>query len=185
MPVHAPDEDTLNAAGGLRLNLGCGSDIRPGYINVDRVPHSGVDLVHDLDVVPYPWTENSVCEVLMRHSLEHVHDVTAVMNELWRILVPGGIVRIIVPHFTSCQALTHPEHRHAFSYNTLRAYTREAEEPYTDRYWKVLESDLWFPSRLLTRLFNRHKGFYTNTCLAYLLPASEVRFLLTPVKEMP
>jgi predicted SAM-dependent methyltransferase len=57
----------------MKLNLGCGSDYRQGYINVDRV--SGVaDVVHDLNVFPYPWSDNSVDEIVARHILEHLED---------------------------------------------------------------------------------------------------------------
>jgi hypothetical protein len=91
-------------------------------------------------------------------------------------------VTVSVPHFTSFQALTYPEQRHAFCYKSLRVYTPNVEVPYTSCHWNVLESEIVFTSHLSTRFFNQHKGFYTTTCLAYLLPASEIRFLFAPIK---
>lgn len=73
----------------MKLNLGCGNNYLKGYINVDRVPGIA-DLVYDLDEFPYPWPDNSVDEILMRHVLEHLQDIRKVMDELWRILKPGG-----------------------------------------------------------------------------------------------
>lgn len=97
----------------MKLNLGCGNNYLQGYINVDRVPGIA-DTVHDLDKIPYPWPDNSADEILMRHVLEHLQDVRKVMDELWRLLKPGGSLVLYVPHFSHFQALTHPEHRHAF-----------------------------------------------------------------------
>ena len=67
----------------IKLNLGCGSDYRRGYINADRV-RGRVDVVLDLNVLPYPFSDNTVDEILLRHVLEHVDDLRKVMDELWR-----------------------------------------------------------------------------------------------------
>jgi len=32
-----------------KLNLGCGTDIREGYINLDKKSIDGVDIVHDIE----------------------------------------------------------------------------------------------------------------------------------------
>ena len=55
---------------GLRLNLGCGMNRLDGYVNVDR--YGEPDLRHDLEVVPWPWPDDSVSEVLLKHVLEHL-----------------------------------------------------------------------------------------------------------------
>ncbi|MFN3704675.1 MAG: class I SAM-dependent methyltransferase [Thermoflexales bacterium] len=166
----------------MRLNLGCGNDYRQGYINVDRVP--GVaDIVHDLDEFPYPWPDHSVDEILMRHVLEHLQDIRKVMDELWRLLKPGGRLTIYVPHFSNFHALTHPEHRHAFHYNSFQIFTAQSGERYTDRLWNIEEVELGFGNLILRRFFNRHKYIYTTTILAYLFPAYEIKFFMTPLKQ--
>ena len=159
-------------------------DRRPGYLSVDRVPGEHVDIIHDLGCFPYPWADNSVEAILMRHVLEHVDDVRAVLDECWRILRPGGTLEIHVPHFSHFQAMTHPEHRHAFCYNSLAMFTANVGEPYTSRLWEQRSVELNFTSPILSRLFNRHKYFYTTTILAYLFPAYAIHFVLTPVKVM-
>ena len=35
-----------------KLNIGCGRDIRPGFINLDLVAAPGVNVVHNIE---YPW----------------------------------------------------------------------------------------------------------------------------------
>ena len=169
----------------LKLNLGCGSDYRPGYINVDRVT-SKVDVLHNLGDFPYPFEDNVASEILLFHALEHMREIKPVMDELWRILAPHGRLTIRVPHFTHFQALTHPEHYHAFHYNSLNMFTAGAREPYTDKLWQIWKSELHFDGlgqRLFENIFNNHKFIYTTTILAYLFPAHEIEFWLQPAKE--
>ncbi len=55
----------------MKLNLGCGDDIREGYTNVDfRQTHPSV-LQVDLSKFPWPFADNSVDEILMLDFLEH------------------------------------------------------------------------------------------------------------------
>ncbi len=87
-----------------RLNLGCGSDIRPGYVNVDYVRTPGVDEVHDLTTFPWPWKSDSIDEILMLDFLEHIpyKKTEDTLLETWRVLCPSGHVNIQVPDFVHC-----------------------------------------------------------------------------------
>ena len=38
----------------IKLHLGCGTDIRAGWVNLDCAKLPGVDIVHDLNVLPLP-----------------------------------------------------------------------------------------------------------------------------------
>jgi len=82
----------------VKLNLGCCGDIRPGWINVDNFDHAGVDVVHDLNTLPWPWEDGSVDEIYIAHTLEHLWDTLASLLELHRILKVGGVLEIRVPH---------------------------------------------------------------------------------------
>ena len=106
-----------------RLNLGCGRDIREGYVNLDRLKLPGVDLVHDLGQFPYPFAENCFDEIAARDILEHLGDTVRVMEELWRILKPGGILRVRVPHARSMNFLHDPTHVSAFTEETFHYFT--------------------------------------------------------------
>jgi hypothetical protein len=112
---------------GLRLNLGCGMNRLDGYVNVDR--HGEPDLRHDLEVVPWPWLDDSVSEVLLKHVLEHLgRDPTRyleIMKELYRICQDGATIRIVVPH-----------HRHEYFFNDpthVRAVTAEGMNLFSQR----------------------------------------------------
>lgn len=88
----------------LRLNLGCGKDIRPGYTNVDFYETSGPIAVHDLSNIPWPWKDRSAEEILMLDFLEHFpYSMTdTILMETWRVLDIDGHVDIQVPDFEHC-----------------------------------------------------------------------------------
>lgn len=86
---------------GLKLNLGCGERHFDGYINVDKF--GTPDVKHDLETFPWPWSNNSVSEILLIHVLEHLgKDPNIYLNiikEMYRICQPNAKIRIIVPHY--------------------------------------------------------------------------------------
>ena len=93
------------------VNLGSGHLCYPEAINVDAVALPGVDVVHDLDVFPWPFDDQSQDEVWAPSIFEHVEDPIAFMRECWRILKPGGLLHLVVPHWQSENAFTDPTHK--------------------------------------------------------------------------
>lgn len=102
----------------MRLNLGCGSVRTPGYVNVDRMPVPGVDVVHDLDVIPWPWDDAEVKAITGVDVFEHVSDPIGFMTESHRVLESGGELVIKSPHVLSLDAFTDPTHRRFCTENT-------------------------------------------------------------------
>jgi len=88
----------------MKLNLGCGPDVRMGYINVDyQDTRDGVVNI-DLSQLPWPFGDNSVDEILMLDLLEHFpyKFTEKVLNECWRIMKVGARIEIQVPDFEHC-----------------------------------------------------------------------------------
>lgn len=80
------------------LNVGCGPFPTPGYVNLDYRWVPGVDVVWDLRQ-PLPFPAGRFRGVYSEHCLEHLDAVALdrVLRELYRILAPGGRVRLSVP----------------------------------------------------------------------------------------
>lgn len=98
----------------LLLNLGCGARKMhgDGWVNVDA--YGDADIIHDLNVAPFPWADNSVDGIVMFHVLEHVREWWQCFTECARILKPGGFLQINVPDESSPTALTYRDHLHVF-----------------------------------------------------------------------
>lgn len=79
----------------MRLDLGA-KDQRSGWATVDL---QNADVTHDLRSFPWPFETNSVEEILASHVLEHFsrEEGWRFLDECYRILKPGGKLRIAVP----------------------------------------------------------------------------------------
>jgi Methyltransferase domain len=100
----------------MNLELGCGTTPTAGYVHHDLRRHSPhVDVVHDLNKLPWPWQDETCVEILALDVFEHLH----LMPEQWlrechRILVMGGTLHLRVPIFGSPWHLIDPTHVRGF-----------------------------------------------------------------------
>jgi SAM-dependent methyltransferase len=113
--------NTSNAP-AKRLNVGCGTDIRAGWTNLDVAALKGVDVVHDLEKTPWPFDDSAFDEIEMINVLEHLSDTVRTMEELHRIARPGGQVTIRVPYWNSPDAITDPTHKAIFNQRTFEFF---------------------------------------------------------------
>jgi predicted SAM-dependent methyltransferase len=97
-----------------KLDLGCGSSKKPGYLGLDSLPLKGVDIVHNLEEFPYPFTENEIDEIWMDQVLEHIPVPIKVVEELYRICKNGAKIHIGVPYFRSAYSAIDPTHVNFF-----------------------------------------------------------------------
>ena len=98
----------------MKLNLGSGSKILDGYTNVDKYDYYKPDIVHDLEIFPYPFEDNSVDEILLSHVLEHIGqspDVfLKIIKEFYRVCHNDSLIKIIVPHPRHDDFISDPTH---------------------------------------------------------------------------
>lgn len=139
----------------LKLNLGCGHFVLPGWVNLDIADLPGVDIVHDLNKLPLPFECESVDEILCDDVLEHL-DYPPLLKECHRILVPGGILRVHVPHFTSNNNAADPTHKRLFSIKTLNFFCSDTFEGQHRNYY----NDFSFSRIIQRRILFSTTGFF-------------------------
>ncbi len=124
----------------MKLNFGCGKDIKPGYLNVDIVRLPGVDKVVDFEKFPYPFKDDVFDEVYINQVLEHLSNLVRVMEELRRICKNHAIIRVFVPHYNHLNAFKDPTHKLFFTPETFDYFTSEFNlNYYTKARFKVLK----------------------------------------------
>lgn len=119
----------------IKLNLGCGYQIKEGYLNVDKFGNP--DFFWDLENFPWPWEDNSVEEVILHHVLEHLGQSTGtylkIIQELYRVCTHEAVIDIRVPHHRSDNFIIDPTHVRIITAEGLSLFSRKA-----NLYWKEI-----------------------------------------------
>ncbi len=178
------------------LELGCGRVKHANAVGIDRIALPGVDVVHDLNLFPYPFEDNTFDEVYAIHIIEHLDSILAAMEEIYRITKPSARVTIITPHHSdaiSWQDPTHKWHLNSYSFSYFDAtyatnYYSGARFRITRRevelasIWKKLgvqalvNLDHKLPAcRFLRKLWEQH--------LCYIVRGKQMTFVLETDKE--
>jgi len=147
--------------GKLKLNLGSGKDYREGFINIDNSPYIKKDLSFDLDTYPYPFHDNSVDFVLAMAVIEHLEDMKAFMEEMHRILKPGGKLRFRVP-----LAFTHidskdPTHKQHITPDTFNQFFRDGRKSIITQ--ARFTGDIWITPPFFHHLRFPKKLYFLNS----------------------
>jgi len=136
----------------LCVDLGGGLNPYPGYVSIDL--RADADIIHDLNKgIPLP--DNTVGVINASHILEHLQDKTKIMEEIHRVLVPGGWAFIQVPSTDGRGAFQDPTHvsywnENSFLYYT-DAYLANFIENKTIRFQEYRKLT-WFPNEWLKNL---------------------------------
>lgn len=185
----------------LRIDIGAGPRPRPGFYALDRLELDGVDIVADLNQPLDLLPDNCADEVFSSHTLEHVEQLLPLLAEIHRITRPGGLVEIVVPHFSNPYAYSDPTHVRFFGLYTMSYFVEPAKQLHP---WKVpafysrtrfeMESVriAFYRFNLFDRLFVPILRFLVNRSawsqnfyelrLSRLFPAAEIRFRLRASK---
>ncbi len=103
----------------VKLNLGCGSEKRPGFINIDIDDNFNPDITTDIET-GLPFGSNSVDAVIALDFLEYISigKTIFVINEIWRVLKPGGTFEHITPSTDGRGAFQDPTHKSFWNINS-------------------------------------------------------------------
>lgn len=131
---------------GIRLDLGCGDHKNPGFIGFDKRKLKGVDIVHDLEQFPYPLADDSCRTIIATHVVEHIKPWLMIdfINELWRIMEPGGQLAIAYPYGVNLHFQKDPTHCNACNQATWTYYDPgyNLYDTYKPKPWFV-KNNLW------------------------------------------
>ncbi len=177
------------------LNLGCGmarldfpEAIRASeVVGVDLNPRSQADIQHDLNCVPWPFESDRFDLVIMQDIIEHLKDVPGTMNEAFRVLNHGGVLRIRTPHYSSSYAYNDPTHLHFFGAMVFDGF--EADRPngaYSNARFRFRVRRILFPriwrmtgvAALANRFAHRWEQLF-----AFVFRAENLYFEMEAVKE--
>ena len=127
-----------------KLDIACGMQKQEGFIGIDKVKTDQTDIVHDLLQFPWPIEDASIWEAHCSHFVEHIpiqipkviidkgcfmgieyeYGLFKFMEELYRIMMMGGLVTIVAPYYTSIRAWQDPTHTRAITDLTFDYFSK-------------------------------------------------------------
>jgi SAM-dependent methyltransferase len=108
------------------LNVGAGTDVRPGWTNLDQHARHGAQVVFDLERIyageKLPFHDQTFDYVLCSAVLEDFVDPIPVMKELARVTKDGGVIELRVPFHTRV-FMNNLAHKRGYTIGILNDYT--------------------------------------------------------------
>lgn len=99
-----------------------------------------------------PFPTNSIESIISHHCMEHIRDgFIPLMDECYRVLKPGGLLRVIVPLFPSRTAVEDPDHKRYFMASSFETFCGAADGahwhesfsvPYTKCRFELVDKDI-------------------------------------------
>jgi predicted SAM-dependent methyltransferase len=133
----------VRAQQGISVNLGTGGRGLEDWVNIDAIG-THQDLTFTCDIrKPLPFRDGQAARIFAEHVIEHIdfrNDVPGTFAEFYRILQPGGRVRIIVPD----------------GERWLQAYTTKDPEKWAALGMPKLPADMPTPMSMINHVF--HQG---------------------------
>lgn len=141
---------------GLKIDIGCGSCKKKGYIGVDILDVPGVDHVIDMMKEPLPFPESSVSQVFSSHFLEHLDNPGRVFVELSRVVSDGAELELWTPYTWSNSAFIY-DHAQFFNedhYLHMCVWYCDFWRPILNSSWQLKEFQYVFDSEALVDLYH-------------------------------
>ncbi|WP_353633802.1 methyltransferase domain-containing protein [Halobacterium sp. NMX12-1] len=172
-----------------QIELGCGKKKPEGFYGVDISETEVVDQTENLDQPGWDLPSDHFHVIRAVDLFEHLSNPTQFMEEVWRIAKPEAKIVIRGPHISS-DNWHDPTHKRLLGSRTFEHYTPESRfEFYSDCSFKVNDFEIqfqWQPTPIKQighYVANRMTYSYETTALRNILPATNIRFELTPIKK--
>jgi glycosyltransferase involved in cell wall biosynthesis len=155
------------------VELGSGNAPTPGYTGIDLVAEGEGIIKHDLST-GIPFEDSSVAVIRCVDFLEHIADKQFMMDEIYRVLVPGGLLLSLTPSTDGRGAFQDPTHvsfwnENSFWYHTDQRYQHYS--PQTSRglaAFQVSRLRTFFPSEW----YQQHNISYVQANLIAIKPGT-------------
>lgn len=139
-------DELLERESGIRLDIGGGENPQPNFVNMDIRDLPGVDIIHDAEDIPWPLPDECVLVAMASHLIEHINPhgggFIRFMDEVWRVMKPGGEFAIACPHGSSQGYLQDPTHCNPCNEATWAYF--DPEEPNTGgALWQIYKPKPW------------------------------------------
>lgn len=169
----------------MKLHLGCGKEKVKGYMNCDISKEVNPDKIVNLEN-KLPFNDDSIEEIIINHTLEHIKNFIPLMEELSRICKKGAIIKIRVPYFAYPGAFQDPTHVRFFTLKTFDYFSINNNlNYYSKARFKIKEKKLKFfvtrPSKIIDKIINSMAPFYERF-LSRIFPAEELQLTLKVIK---
>ena len=202
MKINNPDvAKKIDSGERIKINLGCGAHPKPGYVSLDHANLPGIDVTADLNAPLDLFPDNSVDAIYTRHVLEHVDELLPLLKEMHRITCKDGVIEVIVPHFSNPYYYSDPTHVNFFGLYTMFYFVDPEDQPtlrkvpafYSDVRFKIDRISIeFYRNNLIDRVIGSvlkrllKKNLYLQDLyerrFCRLYPASQIRYLMRPVK---
>ena len=170
------------------LDVGCGKAKRLGSLGIDRCDLDNVDIVHNLEVFPYPLPSGWFEEIYLSNVIEHISNIVGLMEELHRVAADGADIYISTPHFSSLYSYEDPTHVRHLSYDSMDYFSIETKHAnfYTDKKFRIIEKRIDFGrsmplSWVAKGIAMLSRRFYEKH-FCFIFPANQLFFHLKVVK---
>jgi len=148
---------------GMRLDIGSGAASRDGWVSIDNRAHPAVTLPYDLEQLPWPLESESVLQAFAGHVVARINPARfgflAFMNEVHRLLVPGGELTIVTyygmnPRYqadpAACNPVTEVTFCHFDPEHKSQLWLRYQPEP-----WRIVDMTWDCAANIEVRLVKR------------------------------
>ena len=170
------------------LNLGCGRRHMTDAVNLDITPDTDPDVVHNLNLTPWPFKDEQFQRVVMLDVMEHLDDVGQDDGRDSTVSAKTRqFLRSRFHNFSCGNAFTDPTHRHYFGRFSFNYFTGEHQFSfYTQKRFVRRSVQIVFKptliNKLILRLANRYPEEYERRW-AWIFPAWFLHFELEVQKS--
>ena len=176
------------------LDIGCGKrKVKlegAEVIGLDFYDKTQADVICNLEEGKLPFEDNEFDGIYTIHTLEHIKNLIPIVDEMWRVVKPGGIIKIWTPYFASSLAHSSLDHVRFFSYTSFYPYREEDPTHYLWKptTFKVKAKYNWSGhfglitiGKIIGFIINKIPRIYQRL-FCFILPTEEIYFELEVVK---